>query len=440
MKTIRATNPIAVTADGQGVVTHAGSVLLGEVADRSGLTTELSQLLIAEGTKKRKHDLGRGLVHLAVMVANGGDCLSDISVLRNQPELFGEVASDPTIWRIVDSLHSGSFQAIAQARASARARAWAGGVAPKFITLDFDATLVTSHSDKEDAKPNYKKGFGFYPLMCSLDETNEMLVGKLRPGNAGSNTATDHIEVLDDAIAQLPVGRHPDLARSDAAGATHGFVEALRDREIAFSVGHPVDGRVREALLLVQEEDWRPARDQDGTTRSGSWVVEITDLMDLSGWPEGSRMIARRENPHPGAQLSVFDQENEYRHQVVLTDLGGSAVDVEAGHRGHARVEDRIRCAKDTGLNNFPCADVVRNMAWLQIVLLAIDLLSWTQVLGFDGVLRDAEPKRFRQRVLHVAARITTSSRQLRLRIQQAWPWAEQIAAAFGRIRMAFVT
>ena len=138
--------------------------------------------------------------------------------------------------------------------------------------------------------------------------------------------------------------------------------------------------------------------------------------------------------------MSLFDQEHEFRHQVVLTDLGGSAAQVEAGHRGHARVEDRIRCAKETGLRNFPCADVVRNMAWLQVVLIAIDLMICTQRLGFDGALRAAEPKRFRQRVLHVAARVTKSSRQLRLRIQQSWPWSAEIANAFSRVRCAFAT
>jgi hypothetical protein len=440
VNSIRSVQSVAVTADGNGVVTHAGSVLLGEVADKSGLTTGLSALLRAEGTQQRKYDLGRALVHLAISIADGGDCLSDVSVLRNQPEVFPQVPSDPTMWRIVDSMHSGSFQAIAAARRQARTRAWAAGMAPEFITLDFDATLIDAHSEKEDAKPNYKNGFGFHPLLCSLDETNEVLAAQLRPGNAGSNTASDHIELLDAAIAQLPEGHFPDLVRSDAAGATHDFVDALHQRGIAFSVGHPVDGRVRDALLLVQEEDWRPALNRDGTTRKGSWIVEITNLIDLSGWPEGSRMIARREHPHPGAQLSLFDQENEFRHQVVLTDVGGSAAQVEAGHRGHARVEDRIRCAKDTGLDTFPCADVVRNMAWLQTVLIAIDLLIWTQHLGFDGALRIAEPKRFRQRVLHVGARITTSSRRVKLRIQQAWPWSTEIAHAFGCIRFAFST
>jgi hypothetical protein len=438
VKTIRATNQLAVTADGHGVVTHAGSALLGEIADRSGLTTSLSCQLLAQGTKRRKHDLGRALVHLAVSVANGGDCLSDVSSLRTQSEVFGSVASDATMWRIVDSMHSGSFRAIAAARAGARARVWSVGKAPSFITLDFDATLVSSHSDKEDARPNYKSGYGFHPLLCSLDETNEVLAAKLRAGNAGSNTAGDHIEVLDLAIAQLPHGRRPDLARSDAAGATHEFVEALRERGITYSVGHPVDGRVRDALLLVQEEDWRPGLERDGAVRDGSWVTEITELIDLSGWPDGTRMIARRENPHPGAQLSLFDRE--FRHQVLLTDVEGSAALVEANHRGHARVEDRIRCAKDTGLSNFPCADFARNMAWLQIVLLATDLLNWTQRLGFDGALRHAEPKRLRQRVLHVAARITTSSRRTTLRVQQTWPWAKEICQAFARVRAAFVT
>jgi len=439
MKTIRSVEPVAMTTGGSGLVTHAGTVLLAEVADRCGLTEGLSRLLIEGGTKKRKHDLGRAVVHMAVAVADGGDCLSDLSTVRSQPEVFGVVASDPTMWRIVESMHVGSFRAIDQARAGARAAVWNACGAPEFLTLDFDATLVTAHSDKQEAEPNYKRGFGFHPLLCSLDETGEVLAARLRPGNAGSNTAADHVDLLDRAIAQIPGGRLPDLVRSDAAGATHEFVEALRERRIAFSIGHPVDGRVRDALLLVQEEDWKPALDPNGTERDGSWVTEITDLVDLSGWPEGSRMIVRRERPHPGAQLSLFDRDNEFRHQALLTDVGGSAVLVESNHRGHARVEDRVRCAKDTGLRNFPCEDFVRNEAWLQIVLIAGDLLNWTQRTGFDGALRIAEPKRFRQRVLHVAARITRSARRTKLRVQNSWPWAGEIVTAFVRIRAAFV-
>ncbi len=429
-----------MTAESHGVVTHAGMVLLGELADRSGLTTGLSRLLRAEGTQQRNRDLGRAVVHLATAVAGGGGCLSDLSMVRSQPAVFGVVASDPTTWRIIDSMHVGSFRAIDKARAHARARVWAADGAPEFITLDFDTTLVTAHSEKEDATPNYKKGFGFHPLLCSLDETGELLAAKLRPGNAGSNTASDHIAVLDAAIAQLPNRRRPDLARSDAAGATHDFVEALRERDIAFSVGHPIDGRVRDVLLFVQEEDWRPALDHDDAVRDGSWVVEITDLMDLSGWLEGSRMIVRRERPHPGAQLSLFDQEHEFRHQALLTDIEGTPARVKMNHRGHARVEDHVRCTKDTGLRNFPCGNIVRNMAWLHIVLLARDLLNWTQRLGFDGALRIAEPKRFRQRVLHVSARLTTSGRKARLHIQQMWPWVNDIAAANCRIQSAFTT
>lgn len=429
-----------MTADGSGLVTHAGTVLLAEVADRSGLTSGLSKLLLEGGTKKRKHDLGRALVHMAIAVADGGDCLSDLSTVRSQPDVFGAVASDPTMWRIIESMHAGSFDAIDTARAHARERVWAACGAPEFLTLDFDATLVSAHSAKQDAKPTYKRGFGFHPLLCSLDETSEVLAAVLRPGNAGSNTASDHIELLDRAIAQIPGGRMPDLVRSDAAGASHDFVEALRERKIAFSIGHPVDGRIRDALLLVQEEDWTPALDSNGSVRDGSWVVEITELLDLSGWPEGSRMIIRRERPHPGAQLSLFDRDNEFRHQALLTDVGGSPALVESNHRRHARVEDRIRCAKDTGLGNFPCEDFVRNIAWLHVVLLAMDLLNWTQWTGFDDGLRVAEPKRFRQRVLHVAARVTRSARRTKLRVQASWPWVTDIITAFTRIRAAFVT
>ena len=198
---------LVVTGDGTGVAAHAGSRLLADMADVVGLSDGLSAAMASTRRRRSAHDPGRVLVDLAVMAADGGTSLSDLRVLRDQPELFGQVASDPTAWRVLDSIDAAVLAAIEEARAEARAAAWAAGARPPvdFIVLDFDATLVTSHSDKADAAPNYKHGFGFHPLLCFVDATNDAVAGVLRPGNAGSNTAADHIAVLDAALAQLPV-------------------------------------------------------------------------------------------------------------------------------------------------------------------------------------------------------------------------------------------
>ena len=433
---------VRVTADGAGLAGHAGSRLLADLADVVGLTEALSVAMAPTRQRRSKHDPGRVLVDLAVMLADGGDSLSDLKVLRNQPDLFGAVASDPTAWRVIASINAARRDAIAIARALARRRAWKMGVRPGWIVLDFDATLVTSHSEKEEAAPNYKHGFGFHPLLCFLDGTDEALAGVLRPGNAGSNTAADHVEVLDAALAQLPVkskaadpeGGEWMLARADSAGCTHGFLNALRERCVEFSVGFPIDETTRQAVLAVPEKAWVRAMTQDMEEREGAEVAEITGLLDLSAWPEGTRAICRREDPHPGAQLSFTDADG-HRFQVFITDSPDpDIVYLEARHRGHARVEDRIRNGKATGLNNFPFCDFAPNQAWLLLVLMACDLVAWAQRLCLKGELASAEPKRLRYCLWHCAGRLARSARVTRLRLQNNWPWAEELAKAFHRL------
>jgi hypothetical protein len=437
----RAARRVKVTGDGRGVAGHAGGLLVAELADRVGLTNGLSAAMAHTRQRRSAHDPGVVLAHLAVMLADGGDCLSDVAVLRNVPELFGNVASDPTVFRVLDSIHADGLRNIAAARATARGRAWAAGATPEVVVIDIDGTLVDAHSEKQDATPTYKHGFGFYPIVAYLDESGEALAGLLRPGRAGSNNAADHLEVLDRALAQLPVtpGDTEMLVRTDSAGATHDFVDGCVDRGVRFSSGLPVDQRVRDALCLTQEEDWTPAVETDGAARDGAWVVELTELIAPGSWPERTRVIARRERPHPGAQLTLFDQHEGFRHQVFITDqTDPNIAALELRHRQRAHVENRIRAAKDTGLRNFPCVDVVCNDAWLQLVLIAQDLTAWMQALCFDGALRVAEPKRLRHRVFHAAATTAHTSRQTIVRFQRTWPWVDDIVTAFTRLRVAF--
>ncbi len=217
MKVMRrtCTNTLQVLADDTPVVSHAGSALLVELADRLGLTDSLSAAMAPTRQRPSAHDPGRVVRDLAVMLADGGDCLADLGALRDQVDLHGAVASDSTAWRVIAGIDAEHLDRIRAAQARARARAWAAGARPDQIVLDIDSTLVTSHSEKEGATPTYTRGFGFHPMLCYLDATGEALAGVLRPGNAGANTAADHIGMLVDALDQLPGEVREDQATPD---------------------------------------------------------------------------------------------------------------------------------------------------------------------------------------------------------------------------------
>jgi Transposase DDE domain group 1 len=447
---------LVVTADGRGVVNHAGARLLGDLADATGLSAAMSEALAPLRQRNRGHDPGRVAVDLAVMLADGGEAIADLAVLRNQGELFGPVASDATAWRVLDALDASVVDRVRAARARARELAWAqaaetgrmpsstvGGFTIPGFVLDIDATIVICHSDKESATRTWKKTFGYHPLACFLDATGEALAAVLRPGNAGSNTAADHITVLDLALAQIPDHlRHGEdiLIRSDSAGASHAFlhhIRALRDQGVRtfFSVGAAITEPIRAAIVACL--DWLPAIDGDRELRDGAEIAELTHLVDLSAYPDGTRMIVRRERPHPGAQLSLFDTVEGLRHQVFITDSPRGACSVqllELRHRAHARVEDRIRTGKDSGFGRFPSRQFAINAAWLELALIGIDLLAWTRTLLLDGELALAEPKKLRYRLLHVAARLVHTARRTILRIARTWPWAGELATAYARL------
>jgi hypothetical protein len=422
------------------LVSHAGSALLAQVADKLGLTKALSRRLAAIKQRRRGHDPGRVIRDLAVMLADGGECVSDLGAVREQQALFGPVASDSTAFRLIDRIASepGLLDALRAAHARARERFWELHGAPERVTIDVDATLIAVHSEKEQAAGNYKGGYGFHPLQAYADETREALGGLLRPGNAGANTAADHVAVLDLALEQIPAEHIESieiLVRADSAGATHGLIDYCRQAGMRFSVGYELTEPVRAAILDIPEDGWVRALDQHGSPRDNGQVAEITDRVDLSCWPQGSRLIVRRERPHPGAQLSFTDHDG-YRFQAILTDQPDEAIaEIERRHRQRAHVEDRIRDDKDTGLAKFPFQQFALNEVWLQIVLLAHDLIVWTQALLLDGELAKVEPKRRRYRLLHVAARLAFSGRRAKLRLQHDWPWASELAAAFAKLK-----
>jgi hypothetical protein len=447
---------------GTQVVSHAGAVLLTETIAAVGLDTALSGGLARWRRRLAVHDPAKVVLDLAVGLAIGGDCLADVAVLRAEPRVFGPVASDPTVSRTIDRLAADAdrvLAAIDTARAAARARAWrlAGDQAPDHgidagspLVIDVDATLVTAHSDKQGAAPTFKKGFGHHPLWAFVDHgphgTGEPLSALLRAGNAGSNTAADHITIIRAALRQLP-GYQPGrragrkvLIRVDGAGATHDLLDWLVSQRLSYSVGFALSHDVVNVLAALPESDWQPAYDADREPRPGAWVIEATGLMNLTGWPTGMRVIVRRERPHPGAQLRMTDRDG-HRFTALATNTapGGphrQLADLELRHRRRARVEDRIRAAKDTGLRNLPLHDLDQNRIWQAIVALACEIIAWTQLLAFtQHAARRWEPKRLRLRLLSLPAQLTRHARRVLLHLPAHARWADLVIDGITRLR-----
>lgn len=449
----------------ESLISSSGALLVREAIRVAGLDRGLSAALAPWRPGRAQHDPGKVLLDVATAVALGGDCLADLAAVRAQPAVFGSVASDPTVSRLFTALAAdvdAAVAAIRQVRADARAAVWdrrrplagtpgsrTGGQA----IVDIDATLVTAHSDKEHAEPTYKRGYGFHPMCSSIDHgvhgTGDTGVINLRPGRASAWDSADHIACLDDTLAQLPEDeRGQVLVRTDTGGCSKAFLRHITDLGLEYSVGFGASNAVKAAIESIPDQAWRAALDGSGEPRDGAQVAELTAWMPRTSrtgtsddWPPRMRVIARRERPHPGAQLRLTDH-NGWRITCLATNTKGpgwTLAALEVRHRQRARCEDRIRGLKDTGLRNLPFAGYAQNRIWLEVVALAADLLAWTQTLAFDEhePARRWEPKRLRFRILAVAGRVIHTGRRRRLRLPRDWPWNQLIDTGWASLRTA---
>jgi hypothetical protein len=436
-------------------------VLLTKTAELTGVSAAMREALSAWRKPTAVHDPGKVLTDVAVALALGGDCLADAAIIRAEEGLFGAVASDATVSRTISALAKDAervLAAVAAARKAARAQAWAmaGDDAPNHavsvddpLIVDLDATLVTAHSEKEQAAPTFKRGYGFHPLCAFLDHgpdgTGEALALRLRPGNAGSNTAADHIAITRDALAALPSisasrpGRKV-LIRADGGGGTKEFLGWLTRRGVSYSIGFTLPDRMPMLYQGVPEQAWQAAVDADGDVRDGAGVVDLTGVLrfqgHLDGWPAGMRVIVRRERPHPGAQLR-FDDVDGYRLTAFATNaVRGQLAVLELRHRRRARCEDRIRIAKDTGLRNLPLQGFDQNRIWCALVMLATDLTAWTQLLAIapEHSARRWEPKRIRLRLFTIPATLARHGRRVLLHVKDTAPWADLVVSGHHRL------
>ena len=443
-----------VEGSGKGVVAHVGLHALGAFADRLALGDSLSARIPIAGERLPLHDRGKVLVQAMLMLTGGGEACADIERLRSQAGLFGSVPSDSTLYRTFRSITPEILTELWEAVAEVRTKVWrrsAATTGTATVVLDIDGSLHQIHSEnKQEAAANYKGGYGFHPIYCFADATGETLAVALRPGNAGANNIADHVALLDAAIAGLPaeiaVGhrrgddpglvRRPIQVRTDSAGCTD-FVWHARNRNVGFAVVARSNASIHAAIsrIAFDDDNWQPALRQDGEERPGAAVAEVTALVDLSGWPSGTRLIVRREPLHPGAQQRLFPS-TMFRYWGHYTDATGEPVDLDVHMRAHAHVEDNIRRLKDSGAQRFPFTDFETNSAWLAVVCFADGLVRWFQQLCLTGAMAIAEPKALRWGLWHTPARIVHRARRRIVRILDGWPGSEVLLGAHRRIAL----
>lgn len=454
-----------MTAGACGLVGAVGAPLLRLLAERSGLRSGLSAVLARlRPDFVPEHDRGQVLVDVAVALGLGAVSVAGaMGVLAASQAVLGQVASSPTAWRALSELDAAALAAVAKARAAHRRSIWArlsarpggfpwvavaGQTWTGWIVVDVDASLVESHSDKEGATGTYKKHvFGLHPIIVSCANTGEVLAVLLRPGNAGSNTAADHIAVLTEAVAQLPPAyRKRIIFRADGAGATKELLvwikaeAARRGYSWHYSVGFDVTEAVRNAIVDVPAAVWAPALTSDGQVRRGAQVAEITGLATVGdGWPPDMRLMARTEPLHPRhrKQASPVERQRQQRFQAVATDLPGHRYPkLDALHRNHAMVESAIKDGKDLGLRRLPGYALAFNQAWCTTVAIACDLLAWLRLLALDHHLQlsRASPAILRRALLNVPARLVRHARKRLIRLDNAHPYQADLILAWRKI------
>src|SRR5690348_9072719 len=462
---------LSVAADAEGLVGHAGAVLLRKLADQCGLTSALGAALDRKG-KFPLIDRGMALVSMAVAIALGATSMNDIALLGHQEPVFGAPPSDTTVRRTLELADPRTLDKIARARAAVRAHVWqlicatpagfpclaiAGKLPAGWLVIDLDATLITARSDKERAAPTFKSGYGFHPLGAWCANTAESLAMLLRPGSAGPGRRRrpprhadrgDPADPLPDAVAAAGPRRRgrrqPRAHRSPAVA-----VVPAPHRAVHLRLGHHRGRRAGDRAAARRRLAGRGGPGGGGV-RDDKHVAEITHLMRrAAAWPDGLRWIVRRTRPsrRQARNLTAFERATGWRYSIICTDIpaaGGipgvpgshHAQFIDVLHRQHAVVEDGVRTAKSTGLRNLPSKTWQVNCGWVTAANIAADLAAWCRLLGLYDCddLKDAEPDTLRYRLLSLPARLVRHARARVLKISRTWPWKDAFLACWRRL------
>ncbi len=477
---------LSVRVGGPGTIAHAGIVLPRLLADRVGLTAGLAAAVARAGFVPIR-DRGRALADATAALAAGASCLSDIEAMTAQVELFGATggASDSTLLRVLNEfaarLNGDGLpgRRLARATAAARAKAWGwivarhaqlpavkvagvdltrpsvnGGPDRPVLVVRLDATLIEADSDKHGAAGTYKGGYGFHPLTAFCTNVGDSLAVMLRPGNAGSFTAADHLLVLDAALGQVPAPWRTDMLVSiDGAGASHAVINYLtslntapahgrRGRRVEYTIGWPVDDRTQTGIDQLREHDWTAALAADGRVDPKAGVADLTGILRhgpggdlMAGWPADQRIIVRRV-PRPAGEQPKLGEHPDWRYGAFTTNTATGQIQwLDARHRTQAHIEDKMKELKTCGAQNLPSVDWDRNSAWLQLAALACTLNAWLRHLALDENLAKAEPKTLRYRLLGAPARHIVHARRRTLLIPPGWQWAPDLATGWERLQ-----
>ena len=441
--------PVATTE--QSLVSHAGLNVVTSLIDALGFRDLCEDRLGQFVPSGARHRPGTILGSLAVMLAGGGEHVCDLDILRTGDGVFGNVASNETVSRFFErtvatpDVFGYGFATLTR---ELRSRAWGAAgdrnparkaTALEPLIIDLDATLVTSHSDKEQAVGTYKGGYGFAPFIASVDYgtgngTGEVLAAVMRPGNAGANSAEDHIKVFTQALGQLPddfYNEHGELigekvlVRTDSAGASRKFLHHLAALGVQFTVSYPVPVTKAHMVGWINDKQhWQPALDQNGKERTDAWVINATEILGLTDYPAGTNLYLRAEPLHPGAQATLLDVDGHRITAFVTNSPRWHGPTLDARHRARGRCENRIKTLKNTGLGKLPFFDFHANQAWATIAALAMNLVSWLQLTALPAghKARGWDMKRWRYRLFATAGKIITRARVKRLLIPDKAP------------------